>query len=297
MYELALHRKYKVLVTVGVYESPASPTLLPPVDAVVYQPLAVNPVRAAGVGRVNAVPPSMKSSVNGEIAVPPFVVATDQNLSAISYNATCVGANNSSPDDGYGPTDNKWGALEFNALAGYGDGVTDLALKKRTGNTEVDTGIKISANITGDTGSGCMGVYESPDWYGGIVNPNAINRRTTETLNGVSYVHNGKYFAVSRTLGAKWENVFTNLDPYTNYQFQFIYLAWGPLVETITSKGYLNGVEISSDFDNVSLLNVGAIGQGSFRKNRITVSVSGYDKYTFTRDFNGGYKFIEPSDI
>ena len=221
-----------------------------------------------------------------------FNNATDQNLSAISYNATCVGANNSSPDDGYGPTDNKWGALEFNALAGYGDGVTDLALKKRTGNTEVDTGIKISANITGDTGSGCMGVYESPDWYGGIVNPNAINRRTTETLNGVSYVHNGKYFAVSRTLGAKWENVFTNLDPYTNYQFQFIYLAWGPLVETITSKGYLNGVEISSDFDNVSLLNVGAIGQGSFRKNRITVSVSGYDKYTFTRDFNGAYNDV-----
>ena len=75
MYELALHRKYRVLVAVGVYESPASPTLLPPEDAVVYQPLAVNPVRAAGVGRVNAVPPSMKSSVNGEIAVPPFVVA------------------------------------------------------------------------------------------------------------------------------------------------------------------------------------------------------------------------------
>jgi hypothetical protein len=33
-----------------------------------------------------------------------FNNATDQNLSAISYNATCVGANNSSPDDGYGPT-------------------------------------------------------------------------------------------------------------------------------------------------------------------------------------------------
>ena len=27
------------------------------------------------MGRVNAVPPSMKSAVNGDIAVPPFVVA------------------------------------------------------------------------------------------------------------------------------------------------------------------------------------------------------------------------------
>jgi hypothetical protein len=48
--------------------------LLPPVAAV-YQPFAVNPVRASGVGRVSAVSSSVKLAVKGEIAVPPFVVA------------------------------------------------------------------------------------------------------------------------------------------------------------------------------------------------------------------------------
>ena len=61
---------------VGVYEAPASPTLLPPVDAVVYQPLSVKPVRAEGVGRVKAVSPEIKLAVSGDKAVPPLVVAS-----------------------------------------------------------------------------------------------------------------------------------------------------------------------------------------------------------------------------
>ena len=55
---------------------PASPSLDPPVDCVVYQPLGVYPVLATGVGRTSAVPPTVKFAVKGEIAVPPFVVAS-----------------------------------------------------------------------------------------------------------------------------------------------------------------------------------------------------------------------------
>ena len=61
---------------VGVYDAPALPTLLPPVDAVVYQPLAVKPVRAEGVGKVKASSPATKLAVSGDKAVPPLVVAS-----------------------------------------------------------------------------------------------------------------------------------------------------------------------------------------------------------------------------
>jgi hypothetical protein len=65
-----------VAVLVGVKSPPASAILEPSTDAVVYQPFAVYPVRITGVGSKSAEPPTVKLAVRGEIAFPPFVVAS-----------------------------------------------------------------------------------------------------------------------------------------------------------------------------------------------------------------------------
>lgn len=208
------------------------------------------------------------------------------------YNPDCAGANNSSSDDTYGPTLNAWGALEFNALNGYGTGKT-IALKKRgvggTSNSDSgsDTGIDLTASITGTPSSGCQGVWEQADYYGGIVNTVAPSRRGTETLEGNAYVYPGKYFAVGRTNGAKWENTFSNLNPNTKYRFQFIYANWLAMNEEITSRASLNGVSITGTPESLSILSTGSVTDTTFRKNRITVTVRGYDTYTLTRVFKG----------
>ena len=208
------------------------------------------------------------------------------------YNPDCAGSNNSSADDTYGPTLNAWGAVEFNALNGYGTGKT-IALKKRgvggTSNSDSgsDTGINLTASITGTPSSGCQGVWEQADYYGGIVNPIAPSRRGTETLAGVAYVYPGKYFAVGRTTGAKWENTFSNLNPNTKYRFQFIYANWLEMNEEITSSASLNGVSITGTPERLSILSTGSVSDLTFRKNRITVTVRGYDTYTLTRVFKG----------
>ena len=225
-----------------------------------------------------------------------FNNATDDNLGtapgytngAINYNSTCIGANNNDAPNNYGPYANKWGsgasAIEFNALAGYGNNVSNLALKKREGISETDTDIRLAVSITGARDSGCQGVYESADYYANWVNANATARRTTETIGGTSFVYPENYFVVSRTPQAVWTNTFSGLDPNTKYTFQFIYAGIGTLEEEITSTASLNNGTPVSVTENVTVSDQSAT---TITKNRITVTIVGFDTYSLKRKYIG----------
>lgn len=225
-----------------------------------------------------------------------FNNATDVNLGtapgytngAINYNSTCIGANNNDAPNNYGPYANKWGsgasAIEFNALAGYGNNVSNLALKKREGISETDTDIRLAVSITGARDSGCQGVYESADYYANWVNANATARRTTETIGGTSFVYPENYFVVSRTPQAVWTNTFSGLDPNTKYTFQFIYAGIGTLEEEITSTASLNNGTPVSVTENVTVSDQSTT---TITKNRITVTIVGFDTYSLKRKYIG----------
>jgi uncharacterized repeat protein (TIGR02543 family) len=218
-----------------------------------------------------------------------------------NYNSHCSGANNS--DGNYGPVANTWGtgdtALRFNALAGYGHGVSNMVLRKRVDNSGTsnldsgtDTGIRLSVSITGSSHNrgipntgGCVPVYEYTDYYGGIVNSNAPLRRSTRVEDGPTYIYPENYFVVSRSSNALWENTFSNLDPTVKYRFQFVLAANQYYDEEITSTGSLNnGAPVSiTERNTVSDPEGAAGGYLAIKRNRITVTVSGYDTYTFTR--------------
>jgi hypothetical protein len=204
----------------------------------------------------------------------------------------------------YGPLANTWGsgdtALRFNALAGYGHGVSNMVLRKRVDNSGTsnidsgtDTGIRLSVSITGskhvvssNTG-GCFPVYETADYYGGQVNSNAPLRRSTRVEDGPTYIYPENYFVVSRSQNALWTNTFSNLDPNTKYRFQFVLAANQIYDEQITSTGSLNnGTPVSvTQRDTVNNPPDAQGGVLAIKRNRITVTVSGYDTYTFTRDW------------
>jgi uncharacterized repeat protein (TIGR02543 family) len=225
-----------------------------------------------------------------------------RNATSPNYNSNCTGANNSDGNGG-GPVANTWGsgdtALRFNALAGYGHGVSNMVLRKRVDdsgtsneNSGTDTGIRLSVSITGskhgassNTG-GCFPVYELADYYGGQTNTQAPFRRSTRVEDGPTYIYPENYFVVSRSQNALWTNTFSNLDPNTKYRFQFVLASTQIYDEQITSTGSLNnGTPVSvTQRDTVDVSNAEG-GYLSIRRNRITVTVSGYDTYTFTRDW------------
>ena len=244
------------------------------------------------------------------------------------YNRTCSVANNSTNSNNVAPTtgtaaqiaaaanstNNSWIAgsvdLKFNALAGYGDGVTNLVLRKRINNdgtnnndSGLDTGIKLSATISGEgtfrtqEASGCTHNALSADYYGlstppisDTTNKSNTQRRTTETLGGVAFVVPEEYFAVYRNNGATWTNTFSGLDPDTKYRFQFIHNGIGQVKEDITSSASLNnGTPVVATPASVDLTNNSVPGTSNvyYRKNRITVTVVGYDTFSLTRNFTG----------
>jgi uncharacterized repeat protein (TIGR02543 family) len=237
-------------------------------------------------------------------------------LTAPYYNRTCSGANNNTSSNNNTNTagddaqdlaqtnsaNNSWIAgsvnLMFNALLGYGDNVTDLALKRRdssndvnNNNSGVDTGIKLSATITGVDSdpsgdlAGCMNNSQYSDYYGPQSGSIPTQRRTTETLEGVAFVVPEQYFAVSRKNGATWTNTFKGLDPNTKYRFQFISAAIRNIDEVITSSASLNGV--AAEPVSESILQVSGAGGTHITRNRITVEVSGYDTYSLIRRYTG----------
>ena len=240
-----------------------------------------------------------------------------ETLTSPYYVRDCSGANNNTSSNSTPntsgtvaqkaaatkSTNNSWIAgsvnLNFNALVGYGNGVSNLALKSRTDNTVSnnnsgnDTDIKLSASITGVDSdasgalAGCMNNSLISDYYGyqsGII---PTQRRTTTSLETpeVAFVFPEQYFAVSRKNGAKWTNTFSGLNPYTKYRFQFIYASIKNIEEVISSSASLNNgtpTTVSESIYQVS----GAAGTG-ITKNRISVEVYGYDSYSLIREFTG----------
>jgi hypothetical protein len=248
-----------------------------------------------------------------------------------NYDRSCSLANNSTNSNNVAPTtgttaqnaaaanstNNSWIAgsvdLKFNALVGYGDGVSNLVLRKRidnTGNSNsdsgIDTGIKLSATIDGEgtdqnaqEASGCTHNARSADYYGlsnppisDTINKSNTSRRTTETLGGVAFILPEEYFAVYRKNGATWTNTFSGLDPNTKYRFQFIHNGIGNLKEEVTSSASLNNGTPVVDSTNLVDLTTdpvtgAAVDSRNYRKNRITVTVLGYDTFSLTRKFTG----------
>jgi uncharacterized repeat protein (TIGR02543 family) len=197
--------------------------------------------------------------------------STSANGSYATNN--CADANNNTGS--WGPTDNNWGALQFNAISNYGTGVS-ANLRTRAG---VDTGINLSTSINSINASGCTTVFSFTDYYGGpYTNSFAQVRRTTETLNSVSYVYPESYFRVSEATGATWSNTFSNLDPNKKYRFQFVYSALNVLNERIVSKSSVAGGAEATISEDVS-----AAITSSRHKNRISVMVTGADSYTLSR--------------
>lgn len=227
-----------------------------------------------------------------------------RNATFPHYNSHCSGANNSdafgSPVS-YGPIANTWGsgnsALRFNALAGYGHGVSNMVLRKRVDNSGTsnvdsgtDTGIRLSVSISGSYHSkgisntgGCFPVYEMADYYGGQVNSNAPLRRSTRVEDGPTYVYPENYFVVARSQDALWTNTFSNLDPNTKYRFQFVLAANQRYDEEIKSTGSLNNGTPVSITERNTVNDPADGGVYAIKRNRITVTISGYDTYTFTR--------------
>lgn len=250
---------------------------------------------------------------------------------APNYDRSCSLANNSTNSNNVAPTtgttaqnaaaanstNNSWIAgsvdLKFNALVGYGDGVSNLVLRKRIDNTGssnsdsgIDTGIKLSATIEGEgtdanalEASGCTHNARSADYYGlsnppisDTTNKSNTSRRTTETLGGVAFLVPEEYFAVYRKNGATWTNTFSGLDPNTKYRFQFIHNGIGNLKEEVTSSASINNGTPVADSTNLVDLTTdpvtgAAVDARNYRKNRITVTVLGYDTFSLTRKFTG----------
>ena len=188
-------------------------------------------------------------------------------------NNNCADANNNSGS--WGPTENNWGALQFNAISNYGNGIS-AKLRTRAG---LDTGVNLSTSVNSINPSGCTTVFSFTDYYGGpYTNSFAQGRRTTETLNGTSFAYPESYFRVSEANNAVWSNTFSNLDPNKKYRFQFVYSALNVLNERVVSKSSVAGgaeMEISED--------VSAAITASRHKNRISVMVTGADTYTLSR--------------
>jgi hypothetical protein len=189
----------------------------------------------------------------------------------------CANGNNATGN--YGPTNNTWGALEFNAIRSYGNGVTST-LENRSG---VNTGITLTTTVASPNGwaaptSGCTPVYEFSDYYGGEVNALAALRRTTETINSQSYIYPESYFRIGEQLDAIWDNTFSNLNPNSRYRIQFVYSALRPLAERVSSTASVGGGPQTIVSQDVS-----AGATSARHKNRITVEFTGADTYSLSR--------------
>lgn len=221
-----------------------------------------------------------------------FNNATDFDVNNAAYNTNCSGANNN--DGTYGPIANTWGGLQFNALSGYTNGYSS-DLVNRSG---VNSRIRLAASVTGSTSSGCMGVYEVTDYYGGKVNTYATGRRTTETIDGASYVYPENYFIISKSPTAVWTNTFSNLDPNKKYRFQFVYSSLGNLHEQVKSVASIAGSADAQASQDLSLTVTGP----QRHKNRITVELSSATSYSLIRtslnnNINDGYQVLNAFTI
>lgn len=189
----------------------------------------------------------------------------------------CANGNNSTGN--YGPTNNSWGAMEFNAIRSYGNGVSSTLVNRAGTNTGITLTTSIRSPNGANINSGCTTVYKHTDAYGGAVNAAAVVRRTTETINSVSYVYPESFFKIAETVGVVWSNTFSNLNPNNRYRIQFVYSALRPLGERITSKA-----SVAGGTDTLATQDVSAGANDSRHKNRITVEFTGADAYTLTRE-------------